>query len=116
MIRLLTTIFGGGLVDQLRRAYEAKLTASNDAERIAADRELARLENKLATSDNPYLQFAIGLIALSLGGHLAMVAFVSAFPMWGWTVHKLPAPMDQWQAEIIMALFGLQAVTKIFKR
>ena len=43
MIRALLGLFGGGLGDQLRRAYEAKLAAGNDADRIAADTSIARL-------------------------------------------------------------------------
>lgn len=44
MIRAVLSLLSGGLGDQLRRAYEAKLAAANDRERIAADMEIARLE------------------------------------------------------------------------
>ncbi len=49
MIRLLTSLFGGGIPDQLRRAYEAKLNAANDADRIAAEVQIARLEARQAS-------------------------------------------------------------------
>ena len=38
-----------GLPDQLRRAYEAKLNAANDADRIAAEIQIARLEARQAS-------------------------------------------------------------------
>ena len=69
VLRLLAGIFGGGIPDQLRRAYEAKLAAGNDADRIAAEVEIARLQNRLATSDNPVLRLAIGIIALAMALH-----------------------------------------------
>lgn len=34
----------------------------------------------------------------------------SSFSGLGWTVHTLPAPMNQWQGTIILSLFGLSAV------
>lgn len=106
----LLSLFGGGLAEQLRRAYEAKLTAANDADRIAAEVTIARLQNRLADRGNRGLQWAVALIALAMGGHLAAVAFVSAFPFWGWTVHALPPPMNDWQGQIVLGLFGLSAV------
>ena len=109
----LLRLFGGGIPEQLRRAYEAKLSAANDADRIAADVEIARLTNRLARSDNRALQWAVALIAFAVGGHLAAVAFVSAFPFWGWTVHALPHPMADWQGQIVLGLFGLSALMRV---
>jgi len=109
----LLRLFGGGLPEQLRLAYQARLNAANDADRIAADTEIARLQNRLARSDNRALQWAVALIAFAVGGHLAAVAFVSAFPFWGWTVHALPYPMNEWQGQIVLGLFGLSAIMRL---
>jgi len=38
-------LFTGSIGGDLRKAYEAKLSAGNDSERITADMEIARLEN-----------------------------------------------------------------------
>lgn len=116
MIRLLTQLLGGGLADQLRRAYEARLNAQNDEARISAEVEIARLENRLAQPGNRLLQVSIGLAALGVCGHLFAVAFVSAFPVIGWTVHALPAPMNDWQREIILGLFGLGGLSLALRR
>lgn len=44
---ILNSIFGGGLPEQIRKAYEAKLNAQNDSERIAADIKLSQLDARL---------------------------------------------------------------------
>lgn len=49
MIKFLMSLFGGGIPDQLRRAYEAKLNAQNDADRIAAEIEIVRIEARQAS-------------------------------------------------------------------
>lgn len=120
MIRLLTSLLGGGLADQLRRAYEAKLNAENDADRLIAESRIRALEiaqaNRLATTDNWGVRLAIGLVAVALCGHVAAVVIASMFPGLGWTVHALPAPMNDWQGTIILSLFGLSAVAKVFRR
>lgn len=52
MIGSLISFFTGGgfnsIADQFRQAYEAKLAAQNDAERIAADKWIAELEHRVA--------------------------------------------------------------------
>jgi hypothetical protein len=120
VIRLLTSLFGGGIPDQLRRAYEARLNAANDADRLVAESTIRALEiaqaNRLATSDNVGVRWAIGTVALALCGHVAAVVIASTFPALGWTVHALPAPMNEWQGTIILSLFGLSAVARVFRR
>lgn len=109
-MKWLLSIVGGGLPEQLRKAYEAKLTAANDADRISAEVDIARLSHRLASPGNRGLQWAVAVIAFAMAAHLAAVVFVSAFPFWGWTVHALPSPMNQWQGQIVLGLFGLSAV------
>jgi hypothetical protein len=48
-VKWLLQLLGGGIPDQLRRAYEAKLNAANDADRIAAEVQIARLEARQAS-------------------------------------------------------------------
>lgn len=120
MMRFLTALFGGGLADQLRRAYEAKLAAETDAERLAVETQIRALEiaqaNRLATTDNLGVRWAIGIVAVALCGHVACVVIASALPSLGWTVHALPAPMNEWQGTIILSLFGLSAIRSVFRR
>jgi hypothetical protein len=120
VIRLLASLFGGGIPDQLRRAYEAKLNAQNDSDRLAAESTIRALEiardNRLATTDNAGVRWAIGIVAVSLCGHVAAVVIASTFPGLGWTVHALPPPMNDWQGTIILSLFGLSAIGRVFRR
>jgi hypothetical protein len=53
---------------------------------------------------------------VALCGHVAAVVIASTFPALGWTVHALPAPMNEWQGHIILSLFGLAAVARVFRR
>ncbi len=119
MIRLLTSIFGGGLAEQLRRAYQAKLDAKNDGQRIEAEREVARLEAISAERARSSGFWEIRLVAFVAGfaaaAHFALVAFVSAFPAVGWTVHALPAPMDSYEGSIILSLFGIAALGRVLR-
>jgi hypothetical protein len=48
-VKWLLQLLGGGIPDQLRRAYEAKLNAANDSDRIAAEVQVARLEARQAS-------------------------------------------------------------------
>ena len=116
----LTRLLGGGLGEQLRRAYEAQLAAKTNADKLAAESTIRALEiaqaNRLATTDNWGVRLAIGIVAVALCGHVAAVVIASTFPSLGWTVHALPAPMNQWQGTIILSLFGLSAVAKVFRR
>lgn len=113
----LISLLTGGLPQQLRLAYEARLRAQNDTDRLIAENEIKVLENarlnRLASPENPFVKLAVGLAAVGVCGHLFLVCFVSAFPFWGWTVHALPPPMDQWQGQIILGLFGLAGVGSI---
>ena len=114
MIRLITGLLGGGLADQLRRAYQAKLTAENDTDRLVAESRIRALEiaqaNRLATSDNRGVRWAIGIVALAMCCHAAAVAFVSAFPSLGWTVQAMPPVYAEMQQSIILSMFGLAGV------
>lgn len=116
----ITRILGGGIAEKLLRAYEVRENAKSDADRLAAESTIRALEiaqaNRLATSDNLGVRWAIGIVALALCGHVAAVVIASTFPSLGWTVHALPVPMNQWQGTIILSLFGLSAVAKVFRR
>jgi len=119
MIRLLTSIFGGGLAEQLRLAYQARLNAQTDSEKLAVEREIARLEGISAERARSSGFWEIRLVAFVAGfaasAHFLLVAFVSAFPMTGWTVHALPAPMNEYQGSIILSLFGIAAIGRVLK-
>lgn len=40
-----------------------------------------------------------------LGVYWASLLWVCAFPQWGWTVHSIPDPYNDWAALIVSALY-----------
>lgn len=119
MLAGLLQLFGGGLAEQLRRAYEAKLAASNDADRIAAEVTIKTLEAelearrnakeiRLATSGFWEQRLLVAIAGFPPAIHFGAVCFASMMPE-PITIHALPAPMNEWQGAIILSLFGLSA-------
>jgi len=70
--KLLSLIFGGGLPDQLRRAYEAKLRAQNDADKLALDRDIERIS---AAIEMARIAAQDRLGATSIGRYLIVVPY-----------------------------------------
>lgn len=105
MIRLLTSLFGGGIGDQLRRAYEAKLTAQNDADRITADLQIARLEARQASH-------AIGgrwITLIQIAWALPFVIYNAKLILWdkvlGWGVTDPLSPELYTLQSVIVGFF-----------
>lgn len=76
MLGAVLRFFGGGvlqdLVGQVSRAYEMKLRAENDADRIAAELDIQRLENAIAMAQ---VASADRWSATSLGRYLIVIPF-----------------------------------------
>lgn len=117
MIRLLMGLFGGGIPDQLRRAYEAKLAAKNDADRIAAEVDIARLEARQASH-------AIGgrwITMIQIAWALPFVAYNAKLIVWdkmlGWGVTDPLSPeLYQLQAVIVGFFFVTTTVRAVVRR
>lgn len=116
-MKWLLNLLGGGIADQLRRAYEARLAAQNDAERIAAEIQIAQLEGQRAR-------------ALAGGQAVTAMAMFWAAPyalydwkllvwdkMLGWGVtDKLSDMLLETRWQILAFLFGVYAVRKFVGR
>lgn len=111
IISKLLGLFTGatGLGESLRKAYEAKLNAQNDAERISADRDLQRIEAaiemaKVAASDR-WGATSIGryLIVLPYGVWWTAVFIDSVFNM-PWVILALPPQIDGMAKILIPAI------------
>lgn len=103
-------------ITKLAQAFEARQNAETEKDRIAAEVEIARIQS--TQNRGSLIDLLAFLAGLPLVLHLGCVALVSAFPgtFPDWTVHALPGPMDEWQGEIILALFGLSAVSRFSRR
>jgi len=114
-------LFSGGLGESLRKAYEAKLTARNDAERISAERDLERIEaaiemSKIAASDR-WGATSIGryLIVLPYGIWWSAVFFDSIFNM-PWDILALPPQIDGMATVLIPAILIAEVGRTVIRR
>lgn len=105
----------GGIAGKLATAYTARENAKTDAERIAADVQIEALRGRLASKDNPLVQWGLGLVALAMCAHAAAVAVVSMVPGLGLVIDALPPVYAEMQKAIILSGFGLVAVGRFFR-
>ncbi|MCW2309753.1 hypothetical protein [Rhodobium gokarnense] len=100
----------GGVADRLIEAYRAKLTAENDADRIAADVRIKSLEAKrdLAVAEAGFFWSATRLgrflFAVPLGLWYAAGVLDSIF-LFDWNVAALPSQFWDIAQVVIPALF-----------
>lgn len=111
ILNKILSLFTGatGLSESLRKAYEAKLNAQNDAERISADRDLERIDaaiemSRIAASDR-WGATSIGryLIVLPYGVWWSAVFVDSIFNM-PWDILALPPQIDGMAKILIPAI------------
>ena len=72
VIRLLMQLLGGGLPEQLRRAYEAKVTAETSEGKMVAERDIARIS---AGIEMARISASDRWGATSLGRYLIMLPY-----------------------------------------
>lgn len=116
MLTWIVRKLGGDLLGRLAEAMTARQNAQTEQQRIAAEVEIARIQS--LQGRGCLFELLVFLAGLPLVLHLGCVALVSAVPQRfpGWVVHKLPAPMDDWQGQIILSLFGLSALSRVLRR
>lgn len=116
MIAALMRFLGGRTVDRLADAFTARQNAATESERIAAEVEIERIRS--LQGRGVLFELLVFLAGLPLVLHMGCVALVSAVPGWfpGWTVHALPSPMNEWQGQVILSLFGLSALSRVLRR
>lgn len=101
--------------NQLVKWLTKREQAKTDVERMAADVQIEALRVRLASKDNPLVQWALGIVALAMCGHAAAVAVVSMVPGLGLVIDALPPVYAEMQKAIILSGFGLVAVGKFFR-
>ncbi|MBB4305544.1 hypothetical protein GGD81_004624 [Rhodobium orientis] len=117
MLKLVLSWLTGGVADRLVDAYRAKLEASNDAERIAADVRIKKLEARrdLALAESGYFWSATRLgrllFAVPLGLWYAAGVLDSIF-FFDWNVAALP-PQFWSIAEIVIPSLFLSETAQI---
>ena len=110
----------GDLVGQLQKAYQAKLAAANETERLVADVAIADIERRiadrtaakeirLATAGFWEMRLISAVIAGCATLHYLLVTLDTCFSF-GWGIPAYPKPFDEWQGTILLSFFGVQAV------
>jgi len=114
----------GSLVGQLTKAYEAKLAASNETERLVADvmvedikRQMAdraaAKEIRLATAGFWEMRALTAIIGGCAALHMLLVTLDTCFNF-SWSVSAYPKPFDEWEGVILLSFFGVQAIGQGF--
>lgn len=109
----------GDFVSALTRAYELKLKAENDQQRLIADAAIADINRQIEQARNAKdvrlvsavfweMRLVTAVIAGCFALHLALVTLDTCFAF-GWRIAKFPAPFDEWQGMILLSFFGIQA-------
>lgn len=110
----------GDLVGQLTKAYETKLKAQNETEKLVADAAIKDIERqmadrrdakeiRLATSGFWEMRLITFIIAGCFALHLLLVTLDTCF-RFGWGIPAFPRPFDEWQGTILVSFFGVQVV------
>ena len=120
MIAALLQWLAGDLAGALTRAYDMRLKAENDQQRLIADAAISDVnrqidaarnakEIRLASSGLWEMRLITAIIAGCFALHLLLVTLDTCFKL-GWAIPKFPAPFDEWQGAILLSFFGIQAV------
>lgn len=110
----------GSLVGQLTKAYEARLKANNETERLIADTAIKDIERQMAdrtaakeirlqTSGFWEMRLVTFIIAGCFSLHLLLVTLDTCF-LFGWGIPAFPKPFNEWQGTILLSFFGVQVV------
>lgn len=100
----LGSFFTGGSLDSILGTIDRGLDDGVEKERVKADVTKRWIDRQADLLVGRTWWFQLFFV-VPLGIHWAALNWVSAFPHWGWTVHPLPSPFDEWAMYIIGALF-----------
>lgn len=122
MIGLILSALGGGLGNQLRRAYQAKLDAKNDADRLAADVTIKSLEARVMAQTQG--QGAWLSKAVQAAWAAPFIIFAWKVIVWdkvlGWGVTDPLGPLETDIGRIIVAFYflttGVHSIVSRFRR
>lgn len=111
MLKVLSMVLGwftGGTLNSILATIDKHMDNKVSSEQIKADvtKTYVEAQAKLLVGRTWWFQL---FFVIPMGVHWAALNFVSAFPMWGWTVHALPDPFDDYQGMILSALFVVDA-------
>ncbi len=140
MLGFLASLLSGPIINSLLDAYKAKIASADSADAHAVELAKAEIEAdiaakanakeiRLATSGFPEVRalfFAFGFVfLLHVGAICVGTTFAPMLPAGSWLLHipALPAPFDQYEAQVLgfffgasVALTGVQAIAGALAR
>lgn len=104
IIKTVAGWFVGGSLEKILDVIEKKMDDETKKEEIKADvtKTWINAQSNLLVGRTWWFQL---FFILPMAVHWAALNWVSTFPMWGWVVHPLPSPFDEYEGMIIGALF-----------
>ncbi|MCW0235224.1 MAG: hypothetical protein OJJ21_16605 [Ferrovibrio sp.] len=116
MISAILNLLSGGLL----KAWEAKLAADSSEKSLIADAAIQDIKAQMAARDAAKeirlstvgfweMRVATALIAWTVSAHMALIGLDTILTTVNLGIPPLPQPMQEWEAQIILSLFGLQA-------
>lgn len=112
---LVSSFFLGGSLDKLLDTIEKRMDNETLKEQIKAEVTKTYINAKTQLMVGRTWWFQLFFV-VPLGVHWMALNWVSAFPQYGWTVHPLPAPFDEWAAEILLAVFAIDGAKSLIGR
>lgn len=76
-------------------------------------RQSASKETILSGMNHPIWWLAWGLGVFPVLTYHAAIFFVSTFPMWGWTILKVPASQEEFSRLVVGSIFGLTGASMV---
>ncbi len=104
VLNLGAKLFTGGSLNTILATIEKHIDNKETKDSLQADvaKTWVTAQSNLLVGRTWWFQL---FFVIPLGIHWAALNWVSAFPQFGWTVHPLPHPFDDWATYIISALF-----------
>lgn len=111
----------GAISKPLVEAYKARLDATNEEQKLAADGVLAEIaaqrearkqatQIRLETAGFWEMRLLTFCIAAPFTLHAGAVGLDTTFGF-GWGISAYPKPFDEWEGAILLSFFGLYAAT-----
>lgn len=119
VITLILNALTGGLL----KAWETKVKADGEANKLVADAAIADIKRQIEANREAAqirretagfweMRVATAVIAWPLSLHFALITYDTIRTDVHLGIPPLPKPMDEWEAAIILSFFGVQAGTK----
>ena len=121
MLKAIVGWITSGALDRVLATVDNKIAADTDREKIKAEIIKTHYETRASFMQTGGFWLMV-LFAAPLAFWFASVCLYSVFfcadcvfPQ-TWTIAALPPPLDQWSAQIVIAIFGVAGLTRFARK